>query len=259
MVDPLSFRSDRLPTEHFDTRFSDDNLRFWVPLLIEEAKIDAYCSVLDVGCGTGGFSRAIADASGAQVTGLDVSERFIEHAKSRPAPASGTVAFVVGDAEKLPFRADSFDRVLLSLVLHQLIQPLDALVEAFRVLRAEGLVLVRTIAPEDVRGRVPERYLESMAEADAARLLRIETLEQLLKQAGFAPLSTRRQLRNKALELEVEARALLVEAESRYRFISADELEHALRRMREDSAASQGAWIDPRPTYFIVASKSLGG
>jgi len=54
---------------------------------------------------------------------------------------------VVGDAERLPFDASAFDRVLLSLVLHQLTDPGAAVAEAFRVLPGGGRVLARTIAP----------------------------------------------------------------------------------------------------------------
>jgi ubiquinone/menaquinone biosynthesis C-methylase UbiE len=159
MIDPVAFRSELLPTEHFDARFSDDNVAFWVPLLIAAAQITPHLDVLDVGCGTGGFARAIAASARARVTGYDHSRRFIEFAKKPPEPESGAVAWVVGDAEALPFAEPSFDRLLLSLVLHQLARPVAAVGEAFRVLRVGGLVLVRTIAPEDVAERVPERYL----------------------------------------------------------------------------------------------------
>jgi ubiquinone/menaquinone biosynthesis C-methylase UbiE len=120
VYDPVAFRSERLPTEHFDARFSEDNVAFWVPILVDAARIAPHSAVLDVGCGTGGFARAIAQETGARVTGCDVSERFIEFAKRLAPPEAGSVAWVVGDAEHLPFVAATFDCVLLSLVLHQL-------------------------------------------------------------------------------------------------------------------------------------------
>ena len=49
MIDPVAFRSDRLPTEHFNARFSDDNVEFWVPLLVAAARITPGLDVLDVG------------------------------------------------------------------------------------------------------------------------------------------------------------------------------------------------------------------
>lgn len=160
----------------------------------------------------------------------------------------------MADAERLPLDDALFDRVLLSLVLHQLAEPEAALAEAFRVLVACGAVVVRTIAPEDVVARVPERYLPSMAAADARRLPEIATVEDWLMRAGFERPQTRRVFRNKRLNVVDEERQLLVEVHARYPFIDADELDECLRRMHAD-ARLHAEWIDPRPTYFITASK----
>jgi ubiquinone/menaquinone biosynthesis C-methylase UbiE len=252
--DPRSFCSDRLPVEHFDERFSEDNLDFWVPLLVEAAGIEPRQRVLDVGCGTGGFSRAIAEAASAAVTGVDSSARFIEFATQLAPPRRGGVDWLVADAERLPLDEASFDRVLLSLVLHQLAEPEAAVAEAFRVLVDGGIVVVRTIAPEDAVARVPERYLPSMAAADARRLPEIATVEDWLGRAGFERPQRRRVLRNKRLNVVDEERQLLVEVRARYPFVDAAELSEGLRHMRAE-ARRQDEWIDPRPTYFITASK----
>ena len=252
MHDPIAFRSDRLPTEHFDERFSEENVTFWVPILADAARIGPGARVLDVGCGTGGFARAIAAGSSARVTGLDSSARFVEFARSRP----GSVEWVVGDGEELPFADTSFDRVLLSLVLHQLARPGAAVAEAFRVLVPGGAVLVRTIAPEDAVRRIPERYIPAMAAADAARMPSLAQVEAWLEGASFERLDTRRVLRNAVLNLADEERRVRVEVASRYAFVTADELEDGLRRMRADAEAHGDAWVDPRPTHVVVASKA---
>jgi ubiquinone/menaquinone biosynthesis C-methylase UbiE len=251
--DPVAFRSDRLPTKHFDRRFSEENLAFWVPLLLKSAQITPGLEVLEVGCGTGGFARAIASAAPAQVTGLDRSARFLGFARQQPRPSVGTVRWVVGDAEQLPFAPLSFDRVLLSLVLHQLGNPRAGVVGAVRVLRGGGLVLVRTIAPEDVAGRVPQRFIPRMAAIDAARLPSVEAITAWLMQAGLAAVTVHRHLRNHRLVLAEVEHGLRTEASFRYGFLTSDELEEGVRRMRADAA--QGDWIDPRPTYIIVGMK----
>jgi ubiquinone/menaquinone biosynthesis C-methylase UbiE len=246
MVDRRRFRSDRLAVDHFHSRFSDDNLRFWVPLFVELAEIRPGSRVLDVGCGTGGYSVAIAETASAVVTGLDESERFVARAREE----SGSASFVVGDAERLPFADRSFDRVLLSLVLHQLEHPEAAVREACRVLCDGGMALVRTIAPEDAYDRIPERYLPTMAEADAARLPAIESLVWMLEDAGFGAFSTRRILRNKRLVLDDVESALRAER-ARYDFLTDEEVEDAVRLLREDG----GPWVDPRPNTIIVATR----
>ncbi|HEX6700637.1 MAG TPA: methyltransferase domain-containing protein [Gaiellaceae bacterium] len=245
-VDRRRFRSDRLPLDHFDSRFSDDNLAFWPPLFVELAHIRAGDRVLDVGCGTGGYSIAIAAATSARVTGVDESERFIARAREKP----GAATFVVGDAERLPFDAASFDRVLLSLVLHQLERPEAALSEAFRVLGDGGIALIRTIAPEDAYDRIPERYLRRMADADAARLLPTDAIVEMLEGAGFTQISAKRVLRNKQLSLPAVEQALRAER-ARYDFLTDTEIDSAIRQLREDG----GPWVDPRPNTILVATK----
>jgi len=245
-VDRRRFRSDRLPLDHFDSRFSDDNLAFWPPLFVELAQVRAGSRVLDVGCGTGGYSIAIAEQASAVVTGVDESERFIERAREKHAAPT----FVVADAERLPFDTGSFDRALLSLVLHQLARPEAALREAFRVLGDGGIALVRTIAPEDAYDRIPERYLPRMAAADAARLLPTDAIVGMLRAAGFSGVSVKRVLRNKELSLPAVERALRAER-ARYDFLTDAEVEHAIGRLREDG----GPWVDPRPNTILVATK----
>jgi SAM-dependent methyltransferase len=148
--DAVAFSSAQLPTEHFNARFGAGSLGFWVPLLIDCCKIEAGHRVLDIGCGTGGFTRAIAEMAGAVVTGVDISERFIEFARDAPAPERGAVAWKVGSAEALPVPEGSFDRAVVSVVLHQVAHPELAVAEVFRSLAADGRVVVRTVAAEDV-------------------------------------------------------------------------------------------------------------
>lgn len=248
-VDRTAFRSERLDVSHFARRFSEDNLAFWVPLLAEALRLGEGDELLDVGCGTGGFSRALAER-GARVTGLDRAAAFLAVARGFEG-----VAWVEGEADGLPFADASFDRVLLSLVLHQLAEPERGVAEAFRVLRPGGHVVVRTFAPEDAVDRVPERFVPSMAAADAARLPQIEAVVGWLEAAGFVDVQVERHLRNKQLDLAEEERSLRAEVAGRYAFVSDPELEEGLRRMREAAEAAGERWIDPRPAYLLAATR----
>jgi sarcosine/dimethylglycine N-methyltransferase len=83
--------------------------------LAKLAGISAEMSVLDVGSGIGGPARVLAATRGCRVTGVDLSEAFVEAARylTRRTEQSGQVSFQVGSALELPFDDGSFDAVLL--------------------------------------------------------------------------------------------------------------------------------------------------
>jgi ubiquinone/menaquinone biosynthesis C-methylase UbiE len=93
-------------------------------------------SVLDVGTGTGVFAEAFARL-GIAASGIDIRADLL--AVAREHLPSGD--FVQGRAEKLPFADDSFDLVFLGHVLHEAVDPLEALKEARRVARVRVVVL----------------------------------------------------------------------------------------------------------------------
>ncbi len=66
--------------------------------------------VLDLCCGTGRHAVPLAKA-GLQVTGLDMSEEYLAHARSAAREAEVKVRFVQGDMREIPFRGE-FDAVV---------------------------------------------------------------------------------------------------------------------------------------------------
>lgn len=79
------------------------------------AAINADMSVLDVGSGVGGPARFLAETYGCQVTGVDLSEPFVEAARYLTARTGqdGKVSFETGSALALPFENGRFDAALL--------------------------------------------------------------------------------------------------------------------------------------------------
>src|SRR5437879_6388881 len=100
--------------------------------------------VLELGCGTGDDSRALADLVGpeGEVVGIDASEAMIAVARRRTEGTGLPVSFHVGDAMDLGLPSDSFDAVRCERLLIHVPDPAVVLGEMIRVVRPGGRVVV---------------------------------------------------------------------------------------------------------------------
>jgi demethylmenaquinone methyltransferase/2-methoxy-6-polyprenyl-1,4-benzoquinol methylase len=101
--------------------------------LTAEAVVVPGDEVLDACCGTGDLALA-AERAGGRVTGLDFSERMLEHARRK----SGSVRWVRGDALALPFADGSFDAATVGFGIRNVDDLEAGLRELARVLRPGG-------------------------------------------------------------------------------------------------------------------------
>jgi sarcosine/dimethylglycine N-methyltransferase len=104
------------------------------------AGITADMAVLDVGSGLGGPARFLAATHGCRVTGVDLSEPFVDAARylTDRTGQSGQVSFRTGSALQLPFRESSFDAVLLQHVAMNISDRARLYAEIRRVLKSGG-------------------------------------------------------------------------------------------------------------------------
>jgi ubiquinone/menaquinone biosynthesis C-methylase UbiE len=245
---------DRYRPAHFDAeRYSKDNLSFWTPIMVRLGRIGDGTRVLDAGCATGGFTASIGEATDARVIGCDRSSAMLDYA--RRARGASPVRWVAANAARLPFADRSFDRVIASLVVHQIPDRRRALGEFGRVLMPTGVVVVRTVTPEAAARWVPNRFFPSIARAQAARMPPIGQLRELLADVGFAEIATETVVRHARLDLGDVERAFRIDVADRYPFLSQDELDRGLTNMREHWATHKGECVDDRESTFVIAEK----
>jgi len=132
--------------------------------------------VLDVGCGTGFGTEGLLEHT-QHVHGLDQSVHQLEKAWGKLGKHD-PVSFYRGDAERLPFRDDSFDVVWSSGSIEYWPDPVTALRELRRVTRPGGQVLV--VGPNNPRTSMMQRV------ADAIMLFYDRTeADRMFREAGF--------------------------------------------------------------------------
>jgi SAM-dependent methyltransferase len=100
--------------------------------------------VLDVGSGLGGPARFVASRYGCRVTGIDLTEEYVETARtlSRWTKLDALLSFHHGSALKMPFADAEFDRVYMLHVGMNIPDKAALFAEIARVLRSGGTLAV---------------------------------------------------------------------------------------------------------------------
>jgi SAM-dependent methyltransferase len=152
------------------------------------AGISAGMSVLDVGAGLGGPARFLAATCGCQVTGVDLSETFVEAARylTQRTGQSGQVSFRMASALDLPFEDGRFDAVLLQHVAMNIADRARLYREVRRVLKSGG-----SFATFDVvlSGGEPHFPVPWARTPSASFLLTAEATREAIEAAGFRTLT----------------------------------------------------------------------
>ena len=94
---------------------------------------------LDIGCGEGHNTRMLA-GRGARMTAVDISQRFIEHARSAERAEPLGIDYQVASAVDLPFADSSFEFATAFMSLMDIAENDQALGEAARVIRPGGFL-----------------------------------------------------------------------------------------------------------------------
>lgn len=123
--------------------------RWWKRRLAKLARVKPGDRAIDLCCGTGDISFALA-RRGAEVVGLDFSKEMLAVAGQRLSQAAcGNPQFIQGDAQNLPFPNESFDIVTVGYGLRNLASWQKGLAEMLRVAKPGARLLVLDFGKPD--------------------------------------------------------------------------------------------------------------
>ncbi|UHA75747.1 class I SAM-dependent methyltransferase [Paenibacillus sp. 481] len=150
--------------------------------------------VVDIGCGGGIYSKALAEMGAECVTGVDFSEQMLVSAREN-SQSYPNIQFSVGNALDTTLPCEQYDIVLQRAIIHH-IQDQDLQVcfeEAYRLLKQGGTLVVQNRTPEDcllegtsthIRGYFFSTFPE-LATIEVARRHSNHIVVQALQAAGF--------------------------------------------------------------------------
>jgi SAM-dependent methyltransferase len=157
--------------------------------LAKLADITADTAVLDVGSGVGGPARFLAATCGCRVTGVDLSEPFVDAARylTERTGLSGQVAFQTASALELPFDDGRFDAVLLQHVAMNIADRTGLYREIRRVLKVGGKFATYDVILNSAEPHFPVPYYPvPWARTPATSfLLTAEATRKAIEAAGF--------------------------------------------------------------------------
>jgi SAM-dependent methyltransferase len=157
----------------------------WGIWSIPESQIDALGDtagkdVLEFGCGAARWAIALAQR-GARVTGLDNSQRQLEHARRNMREADVDIALLHASAENVPLQDESFDIVFCDHGAMTFADPRRTIPEAARLLRRGGVLVFSHETPlhfvcwdeknDELDTRLHANYFEQHASDDGTSVV----------------------------------------------------------------------------------------
>jgi ubiquinone/menaquinone biosynthesis C-methylase UbiE len=141
--------------------------------------------VLDVACGTGRITVALADLT-LHVTGIDLTAAMVDQGRALQMEAAVTnVDWRVGDVLPLPFADRSFSLVVSQAAFHHFADPAAVLAEMARVCSDDGRIAINDMSP-DPRTADALNAAEKLRDPSHARALPPAELQALGTPIGLA-------------------------------------------------------------------------
>ncbi|MFM1848837.1 MAG: hypothetical protein RL417_2311 [Pseudomonadota bacterium] len=106
-----------------------------------ESLIPPSATLLELGCGSGALLEALLPRDGKTI-GVDYSRAMLDEAKRNLGEKASGVELRLGELEHLPLADESVDVAVACMVLHHIAQPKNVILEAARVLKRGGHLII---------------------------------------------------------------------------------------------------------------------
>lgn len=173
----MSAKYDTIGINYNSTRKADTYL---TNQLIKHLNPNTKGVYLDIGCGTGNYTDAIAK-KGFPFIGIDPSEVMLKKAKL----LNNSIDWRIGSAEATGLEDESVDGIIGSLTIHHWRDLNNAFIELKRVLKPKGRIVIFTSTPKQMKGYWLNHYFPKMLQDSIMQMPSLETVKKAISQSGL--------------------------------------------------------------------------
>ena len=224
-------------------------LQLWMNFIAAAVGNQRLNTILDLGCGTGRFSEALAAHFDAEVIGIDPSQKMLDQAQKKL--RDGRVRYQHGCGEAIPLPDDSVDLVFMSMSFHHFTDQALAARECRRVLRDGAPAILRT----GIRERIASYpYVEFFPESVPIMedLLPTESfLREVFKSAGFSAVSLEVVIQEIAADYTTYVEKISAGADSVLAQLSATQFQTGMEAMRAHAACVRDKPVSEPIDVFV--------
>ena len=229
----------------------------WMNTIATHLEGHSITRILDLGCGTGRFSEALAARFNAEVIGLDPSQKMLELARNKQHDAR--VEYQFGRAESIPLPAESIDLVFMSMSLHHFADMTVAARECRRVLRNNGHVVIRTATREQINSYPYVPFIATSRPVLEEVLPSTAEIRDSFRAAGLYVIASQIITQTIAPDWNVYAEKLAAGGDSVLASLSHQDFDSGLAAVRRHAATADGRRPVVEPIdLFVMSNETVG-
>ena len=227
-------------------------LDLWMRAVARHVSDRPVRTILDLGCGTGRFTGALATGFAATVIGVDPSKKMLQQARVKS--VNGRICYVCGSGEAIPLCAGSVDLIFMSMVFHHFTSSVTVARECRRVASHGGTVFLRAGTREQIPAYPYVNFIPATKPLLSERLNTRDEITQTFERAGFRTMAVDVIVQQIAASHQEYADKLAAGGDSILASLGTRDLNEGLGALRRHATL-----VDPRPVSEPIDVFVFGG